>query len=142
MPKFSDRRDLPYTADQMYALVKDVASYPEFLPWCQGARLYKQKDSDFHADLIIGFKMFREKFTSHVFLKPNMIEIDYVKGPLKYLHNEWVFSESEQGCHIDFLVDFEFRNKLFEKMVGGLFSEAVSRMVRAFEDRADQLYGQ
>lgn len=140
MPKFEERRQLPYTPAQMYDLIADVAKYPEFLPWCQGARLYKQEEGSFHADLIIGFKMFRERFTSHVLLGENEIEINYIKGPLKYLKNHWRFSATDEGCDVDFMVDFEFRSKIFEKLVGHLFTEAVHRMVLAFEKRAADLY--
>ncbi|MFC7050735.1 type II toxin-antitoxin system RatA family toxin [Emcibacter nanhaiensis] len=142
MPRFEDRRDLPYRAEQMYDLVADVGSYQDFLPWCQGVRVYNRNDKDFYADLIIGFKMFRERFTSQVHLEDDSIEVKYIKGPLKYLVNRWEFTARDDGgCHIDFLVDFEFKNRLFEKMVGALFSEAVSHMIQAFEKRAHELYG-
>ncbi|PCI47076.1 MAG: ubiquinone-binding protein [Alphaproteobacteria bacterium] len=142
MPKFTEVRDFPYTKDQMYKMVADVDSYADFLPWCQGVRVYKRTDNALYADLIIGFKMFRERFTSHVTFTDDRIEVDYIKGPLKYLHNYWQFTENDDGgCHVDFLVDFEFRNKIFEKMIGGFFTEAVSHMIGAFEKRADALYG-
>lgn len=142
MPKFTEVRDFPYTKDQMYEMVADVEAYADFLPWCQGVRVYKRTDDSLYADLIIGFKMFRERFTSHVTFTDDRIEVEYIKGPLKYLHNHWQFTENDDGgCHVDFLVDFEFRNKIFEKMIGGFFTEAVSHMIGAFEKRADELYG-
>ncbi len=142
MPRFTEERDFPYSAQEMYDLIVDVAKYPDFLPWCQGARLYKINENDFHADLLIGFKMFREKFTSHVHHTPYEVRIDYVKGPLKYLNNEWKFVPKEDGgCELQFMVDFEFKNKIFQKMVGSLFTEAVNKMVHAFEKRAEDLYG-
>ncbi|MCF8474532.1 MAG: type II toxin-antitoxin system RatA family toxin [Emcibacter sp.] len=142
MPKFTDVKNFPYSAAQMYEMVGDIESYPEFLPWCIGARVYNRTEKTLHADLIIGFKMFRERFTSSVKLMDNRIEVDYIKGPLKYLHNHWQFTENKAGgCTVDFLVDFEFKNKLFEKMIGGFFTEAVSRMIYAFEGRANKLYG-
>ncbi|PCJ34888.1 MAG: ubiquinone-binding protein [Alphaproteobacteria bacterium] len=142
MPKFTEVRDFPYSKNQMYKMVADVDAYPEFLPWCQGVRTYKHTDHSLHADLVIGFKMFRERFTSHVTFTDDRIEVDYIKGPLKYLHNHWQFTENKDGgCHVDFLVDFEFKNKIFEKMIGGFFTEAVSHMIGAFEKRADELYG-
>lgn len=142
MPKFIEDRTFPYSAKQMFDLVADVKEYPEFLPWCIGSRLYNQSDNDFYADLIIGFKVFRERFTSHVMLGDGQIEIDYVKGPLSYLHNLWQFKDLDDGgSALHFEVDFEFKNKLFQKMVGGLFTEAVHRMVASFEDRAEELYG-
>ncbi|MCF6216903.1 MAG: type II toxin-antitoxin system RatA family toxin [Emcibacter sp.] len=142
MPKFTEVRDFPYSKDQMYKMVADVDSYADFLPWCLGVRVYKRTDDSLYADLIIGFKMFRERFTSHVTFTDDRIEVDYIKGPLKYLHNHWQFTENKDGgCHVDFLVDFEFKNKIFEKMIGGFFTEAVSHMIAAFEKRADELYG-
>ncbi len=141
MPKFIEDRTFPYTAQQMFDLVADVKEYPNFLPWCIGARLYNIKEEDFYADLIIGFKVFRERFTSHVMLSDGKIEIDYVKGPLQYLHNLWEFEDlPEGGSTLHFEVDFEFKNKIFQKMVGGLFTEAVHRMVASFEARAEELY--
>src|SRR3546814_2770005 len=95
------------------------------------------------ADLIIGFKMFRERFTSRVHpdAAARRIDVTYAEGPFKYLENHWVFEDHPQGCLIDFYVDFEFRSKLLQKVIEGLFHEAVRRMVRAFETRANQLYG-
>lgn len=142
MPKFSEKKDFPYSPEQMYRMVADVDSYADFLPWCQGVRVYNRTQSGLYADLVIGFKMFRERFTSHVTFSENRIEVDYIKGPLKYLHNHWQFAENPGGgCHVDFLVDFEFKNKLFEKMIGTFFTEAVSHMIGAFESRAHELYG-
>jgi coenzyme Q-binding protein COQ10 len=142
MPRFIEDREFPYTAKQMYDLVADVGEYPNFLPWCIGARLYKKTEKDFCADLIIRFKVFRERFTSHVILSENQIDIDYVKGPLSHLHNLWQFKDLEEGgSSLHFEVDFEFKNKLFQKLVGGLFTEAVHRMVQSFEVRAVELYG-
>lgn len=141
MPKFTEVREFPYTVDQMHSMVLDVAAYADFLPWCQGVRVYDRTEDSLRADLIIGFKMFRERFTSHVTFTDDRIEVEYVKGPLKYLHNHWKFIEiPDGGCRVDFLVDFEFRNKIFEKMIGHFFTEAVSHMIHAFQDRADQLY--
>lgn len=142
MPKHEERRTLPFSPDELYALVADVARYPEFLPWCVGARILKRTEAELWADLMIGFKMFRETFTSRVQLKPGVIEVEYVKGPLKHLTNRWAFiPEGDGRCTIDFLVDFEFKNHLFEKLVGALFTEAVHRMVMAFETRAHEVYG-
>jgi len=144
MPRHEEVRTLPYSRDQLYALVADVEKYPEFLPWCIGARVWKQTDKEICADLVIGFRIFREKFTSRVMLTPpDLIEVEYIKGPLKHLTNRWEFIAHEDGgCTIDFVVDFAFKNSLFEKLVGGLFTEAVHRMVMAFEKRAKVVYGE
>ncbi|MAU42002.1 MAG: ubiquinone-binding protein [Kordiimonas sp.] len=142
MPQHKEVKVLPYTSQQLFDLVSDVEKYPEFLPWCLGSRILRRQGNSLHADLVIGFKLFRERFTSHVTFSPNRIDVEYVKGPLQYLQNRWIFDENEDGSTtVDFMVDFEFKNKMFEKLVGSLFTEAVHRMVKAFEDRAAVLYG-
>jgi coenzyme Q-binding protein COQ10 len=133
---------LPYTPEQMYALVADIERYPEFLPWCVAARIRESRADFVSADLVIGFKMFRERFTSNVKLDPpGRIDVTYAEGPFRYLNNHWSFERSPGGCRIDFFVDFEFKSRLLQKMIEVLFGEAVRRMVTAFEGRARQLYG-
>lgn len=143
MPTHAEKRILPYRPEQMYDLVAGVEHYPVFLPWCIGARIRERSDNLLVADLIIGFKMFRERFTSRVTLDPTKQRIDvaYSEGPFKYLKNHWIFRPHAQGCEIDFFVDFEFRNRLLQKTIELLFGEAVRRMVAAFETRAEALYG-
>ena len=143
MPRHSETRHLPYTPEQIFDLVADVGAYPDFLPWCIGARVYDQREDGFFADLIIGFKVFKERFTSKVTLeRPDHVHVDYIKGPLRYLHNDWRFEPAAGGgTNVHFTVDFEFKNKLFESLAGALFTEAVNRMVGAFERRAVAIYG-
>jgi coenzyme Q-binding protein COQ10 len=142
MPRHAETKILPYTPEQMFDLVADVAKYPQFLPWMIGARVKSNTGTEMVADLIIGFKIFRESFTSKVDLdRPGRIHVDYISGPLKYLNNEWTFVAVDGGCKVDFVVDFQFQSRMFETLVGGLFTEAVRRMVAAFEKRAMQLYG-
>lgn len=145
MPTHAEKRILPYTPEQLYALVADVERYPEFLPWCLSCRITHQepKDNIIYADLIIGYKMIREKFGSKVVLiEPDTIRVEYLHGPMKYLSNKWEFLPHESGgCLLDFYVDFEFRNPLLQKMMGAFFNEIVRRMVSAFETRAQDLYG-
>ncbi len=143
MPRHLEKRRLPFTPEQMFSVVADVAVYPEFLPWCKTARVYNESPDGFEADLVIGFKMFSERFTSKVGLeRPSAIYVDYVRGPMKYLHNDWRFAEDGAGgCLVDFVVDFEFKNRILETLIGALFEEAVHRMVLAFETRAQKIYG-
>jgi len=143
MPIHKEKRVLPYNPSQLYELVIDIERYPEFLPWCQGARIRTRQEDLIVADLIIGFRMFRERFTSRVKPDPaaQRIDVTYAEGPFKYLENHWVFEDHPQGCQIDFYVDFEFRSKLLQKLIESLFHEAVRRMVHAFETRANHLYG-
>jgi coenzyme Q-binding protein COQ10 len=152
MPSHHEKRVLPHSPEKLYALVADIERYPEFLPWCLAARNNRREQTPtgeiIWSDLVIGFKLVRERFTSKVTLTPvtgdapPRIDVEYVDGPLKYLNNHWVFVETaDGGCEIDFFVDFEFRSRLLQGLIGALFHEAVMRMVRAFEKRADALYG-
>ncbi len=148
MPKHSDKRIFPYDPDQVFDLVADVEAYPEFLPWCVGARLRSHAQNEeghrmFVSDLIIRFKMFREKFTSRVTLhrEGTSIKVEYLDGPFEHLHNEWRFAEHPDGTELEFEIDFKFRNFVLNKLITQLFEEAVSKMVAAFEARAEELYG-
>jgi len=145
MPTHAEKRELPYRAEQLFDLVADIERYPEFLPWCVAARIRSREEDGLTADLIIGFKMIRERFTSRVTLdRPNLrIDVAYTDGPFRYLNNHWVFESLPNGqCRIDFYVDFEFRSLVLQKIIGALFNEAVRRMVHAFEGRARKLYGE
>ena len=142
MPTHAEQRVLPYTPEQLFALVADIERYPEFLPWCIGARIKERQPNLVVADLIIGFKVFRERFTSRVVLDPpRKIDVTYAEGPFRYLDNHWTFERAPEGCRIGFFVDFEFKSRLMQKVIEVLFSEAVRRMVGAFEKRARDLYG-
>jgi coenzyme Q-binding protein COQ10 len=142
MPTHAEQRVLPYTPEQLFALVADIERYPEFLPWCIGARIKERRPNLVVADLIIGFKVFRERFTSRVVLDPpGKIDVTYAEGPFRYLDNHWTFERAPEGCRIGFFVDFEFKSRLMQKVIEVLFSEAVRRMVGAFEKRACDLYG-
>lgn len=127
----------------MFDLVADIGRYDEFLPWVQAMRIRSQDGDEIVADMVVGFKMVRERFTSRVTLdRPQRVHVDYISGPLKYLKNEWVFKPAAGGgCEIDFSVDFEFSNRIFERLAGMFFSEAFKRMVSAFETRAAAIYG-
>ncbi|NNL34545.1 MAG: type II toxin-antitoxin system RatA family toxin [Rhodobacteraceae bacterium] len=147
MPTHSEIRHLPYSAQQMYDLVADVERYPEFLPWTAAARIRDTRDQGDHvvmlADLVISFKVFRERFGSRVTLWPEARRIDteYLDGPFNHMISHWTFSEAEGGSEISFYVDFEFRNRLLQATATVFFNEAMQRVVRAFERRAADLYG-
>ncbi|HTT81270.1 MAG TPA: type II toxin-antitoxin system RatA family toxin [Stellaceae bacterium] len=142
MPTHAEQRLLPYTPEQLFALVADIERYPEFLPWCVGARIRERQPDLIVADLIIGFRVFRERFTSRVKLAPpHRIDVAYSEGPFRYLNNYWTFEKAPGGCRIDFFVDFEFKSRVLQKVIEVLFGEAVRRMVAAFERRAERLYG-
>ena len=143
MPKHEEKRVLNHSPQQMFELVADVESYPQFLPWCLGTRVTRQDNDSLEADMLIGFRMFRERFGSHVELgrARREIKVRYTHGPFRYLFNHWQFLPHADGCEIDFSVDFEFRSRLLQKIMGALFTEAVLRMVGAFETRAGVIYG-
>ncbi len=147
MPTHAEKRVMPYSAAQMYDLVADIGAYPEFLPWVAGARINSEREVPegrvVEADLVVSFKLFREKFGSRVTLRPSerRIDVEYLQGPFKYLKNHWYFAEHPEGCEIDFFVDFEFRSRALQAVIGLVFNEAMQRIVGAFEARAKALYG-
>lgn len=144
MPTHRETRVLPYTPEQIFDLVADVERYPEFLPWCVGARVSRREEALIVADLMIGFKMIRERYTSKVKLdRPNRIDVDYGHdGPFRHLENHWQFKPADGGgCEVDFFLDFEFRSRMLQRLIGVVFQEAVRRMVAAFENRAKVIYG-
>ena len=143
MPRHDEIRHVRFTPDQMFGLVADVEHYPDFLPWCLGTRIRDRQDKVFLADMVIGFKMLRERYTSRVTLDPAAKEIlvAYLDGPFKHLENRWTFTADPQGgCTIDFYIEFEFRSKMLQSLIGRMFHEAVRVMVNAFEKRAQDLY--
>lgn len=143
MPTHAEVRVLHHPAEQLFDLVADVEKYPEFLPWCVDARIRRREDSLVVADLVIGYRVFRERFTSTVVLnRPDRIDVTYAEGPFRYLNNHWIFvPEGSDSCIIDFFVDFEFHSRVLQVVAERVFGEAVKLMVHAFERRADELFG-
>ena len=143
MPRHSETKHLPYSPEQMFALVADIGRYDEFLPWVVAVRIRSSSESETLADLVVGFTAFKERFTSRVTKqRPHRICVDYVDGPLKYLKNEWRFEAvADGGTQVCFSVDFAFRSRLFESLAGQMFDRALRRMTGAFEQRAAALYG-
>lgn len=141
MPRHAEQRLLPHTPEQLFDLVADVERYPEFLPWCVATRVSGRREDGFMAEMVIGFKMFRERYVSRVDLdRPHRIDVSHFRGPFTHLRNHWIFEPAKGGCLIDFSVDFGFRSHLMDRLIGAVFHEAVRRMVSAFEKRAAQLY--
>ena len=150
MPTHAEKKVLPYSQEQLFDMVADVRRYPEFLPWCVGARVISRTETELVADLTIGFKMFRETFRSQVSLEhPHHVHVRYLTGPFRYLNNHWRFRPVASGgaqdargpaTEVDFFVDFEFKSRLLQAVIGTVFNEAVRLMVRAFERRAYALY--
>ena len=143
MPTHAEKRVLQHSQDHLYQMVADVEQYPQFLPWCTALRIRSRSEEQVTADMMIGFKIFREKFTTRVtFSPPDRIDVEYLNGPFRYLNNHWIFIPQDEGsCMVDFYVDFEFHSKILQKTIGLVFNEAVQKMIGAFESRADDLYG-
>lgn len=143
MPRHSESKILPYSPEQLFALVADIEKYDEFLPWVVAVRIKSSTETETIADLVVGFNAFKERFTSKVTKHaPDKIIVDYVDGPLKYLHNEWKFTPAPGGgTELCFAVDFAFKSRLFEALAGQMFDRALRRMTSAFEQRAAALYG-
>jgi len=143
MPSHSEQQFSPYSPNQLFDMVADVEKYPEFLPWCRAARILERKDNEFLGELIISFAHITESYTSKVVLNPEagIIDVVMVKGPFEHLTNHWKFIPKDGGTNIDFALDFKFRSKILEKLIGGLFGKATAKMVDAFKARADALYG-
>ncbi len=143
MPTHAERRVLPYTPEQLFDIVADIERYPDFLPWCVATRVKAREGNVITADVVIGFKMFRERFTTrNVLDRPRRIDVTYHEGPFKYLNNHWLFEPVGEGsCDLDFYIDFEFHSRLLQMAAGRLFNEAVKVMVSSFERRAKAIHG-
>jgi coenzyme Q-binding protein COQ10 len=143
MPRHTETRRMPYTPEQMFDLIADVGRYQEFLPWVAATRVRSNSETLMVADLVVGFRSLKETFASRVTKeRPRSIVVDYIEGPLKYLHNSWNFEpDGEGGTKIDFCVDFAFKSRIFETLAGQMFDRALRRMIGAFEERARELYG-
>jgi coenzyme Q-binding protein COQ10 len=142
VPHHHERKSLPFTAEQMYDLVVDVRRYPEFLPWVAAARIRSDTDNELLADLVVGFKALKETFSSRVLKTPkSKVVVEYLDGPMRHLHNQWLFEETPGGCIVDFTVEFAFSNRIFEALAGQYFSTAIRKMTDAFVKRAEVLYG-
>lgn len=148
MIKHSEQRLLPYSSEQMFDLVADIESYPTFIPWCTKVQVTSEKNDKIkkcnvvEADMRVSFKVISETFSSRVFLDRNSREIivTYLTGPFKYLNNKWTFKESVDGCLVSFNVEFEFKSRIMQRLIGVVFHEAMRRIVRSFEKRAEELF--
>jgi coenzyme Q-binding protein COQ10 len=143
MPCIKQNKICVASVESAYELVKNFKDYPNFLPWCSGARLRESSTDNagqdiFIADLIISYKIFSESFTTKVTCNPTKrhIQIENVKGPFKYLKSYWQFTSVDNApdkVNIEFMIDFEFKSGIFQTIIGLFFSEAMNRMISAFE---------
>jgi coenzyme Q-binding protein COQ10 len=136
--------EVPYSAAEMFALVADVERYPDFIPWCVALRVVERGEGMLLADMVVAYKVFRERFRSRVALDPagGRITATYVDGPFRTLRNEWSFRDRPGGgSTIDFLIDFEFRNFILQATALQVFDKAFAKMADAFVARAKAVYG-
>ena len=142
MTVHSETRIIPHKPEDLFELVADVKRYPEFLPWCLAARIRTQTEKELIADLIIGFQVFKEQFTSKVAMDKEALFIDtsYADGPFKYLQNHWKFLPHKDGCEIDFYVDFELKNSFFNAIMTKSFQFVLDKIADSFQKRAEELF--
>lgn len=147
MPSFATKRRVPYTPEQMFALIADVERYPEFLPLCEDLKLRSRDERDERtvlvATMVAGYKAIRESFTTRVTLLPreHKVLVEYLDGPFRYLQNRWLFRPLPNGgCEVDFFIEYELKSMMLGVLVGALFDKAFRRFAEAFEDRARQVY--
>lgn len=142
MQRHSETLTLPYTPEQCFALVADVARYPEFLPWCKAARILSASPTAMTAELVIAFHSLRESYTSSITLTPHTrIQVQQLKGPFSTLNTTWEFTPTDNGTQLTFCLEFAFRSKILEALIGKLYFKAVEKMTHAFVTRAHALYG-
>lgn len=142
MPSHSEKQIMPYTPQQLFDMVIDIERYPDFIPWCRSARITERDGDSFLGELVISFHHMSESYVSRVTShRPDAIDVMMVKGPFEYLVNRWRFTPVGQGTEVEFFLDFKFRSRILEKLMGGLFSKATLKMVSAFKQRAGELYG-
>ncbi len=148
MPSFHTSRRVAHPASDMFALVADVEQYPKFVPLCQSLRVLRREHSGTHETVIarmtVAYKLFTESYTSKVVLKPaeHAILVDYLDGPFRRLHNRWTFAPAGEGAsQIGFYLDYEFKSRAFQLLMGAAFDRAFRTFADAFEARADAIYG-
>ena len=133
----------------MFDLVADINSYPSFIHWCSDIKVTSKSQNKatevgtIEVDMRVSFKLFSETFRSRVLLNPvsKEIAVEYVTGPFKFLNNKWTFTATDYGCAVDFYVEFEFKSRMMQKVIGVVFHQAMRKIVTSFEKRADHLYG-
>jgi coenzyme Q-binding protein COQ10 len=141
-------RVLPYTPDQLFALVGDVDRYPEFVPWISSMRTWNARTladgiETVDAEAGVGFSFLRERFATRVRrdAAERQIDVNLLSGPFRRLTNTWRFLEDEAGTRVEFDIDFQFKSRLLEGLLSANFHHAVEKLMGCFEDRAKALYG-
>jgi len=154
MPAFRTSRRVRHSAAEMFDLVADIEAYPGFVPLCKALRIRRRSEDAegrviLIADMEVGYKAIRERFTSKVTCNRAKLTIlaEYIDGPFKSLENHWSFTDqaSEEAqaplCLVDFAIAYEFKSQMLAALAGGVFDTAFRKFASAFEQRADAVYG-
>ena len=149
MPSFRINRAVRHSPRQMYDLVADVERYPEFLPLCESLRVLRRQPGPdgtevLVAEMGVGYKAIRERFTTRVTLDPDNLRIvaEYIDGPFRHLENRWAFKPGEgDTCTVDFFITYEFKSRTLGLLMGTMFDRAFRKFTDAFEGRATAIYG-
>lgn len=149
MPSFRTVKRVAFAPAEMFAVVADVARYPDFLPLCEGLTVRERRErpdggAELTATMVVGYKAITERFTTHVTLDPraNEILVRHVDGPFTHLQNRWGFVAAPGGgTDVHFAIDYAFRSPMLGLIVGAAFDKAVRSYTEAFETRARALYG-
>jgi coenzyme Q-binding protein COQ10 len=148
MARYQVTRLLPYTPDQVFTLVGDVARYPEFVPWITAMRTGPAREegegvSTLDAEAAVGFSFLKEAFATRVRRDAGekRISVSLISGPFRRLENRWLFRPHPRGCEVDFDIDFQFRAKMLDLLLKANFGYAVDKLIACFEARARALYG-
>jgi len=148
MPQVSTTTRVRHAASDMFDLVADVERYPEFVPLCQSLKVRHRTNEGgkevIVADMTVAYKLIRQTFTSRVTLDRAKLEIlvEYLEGPFQSLNNHWTFRPvDEHTCDVDFFISYEFRSRTLGLLMGAMFDAAFRRFARAFQRRADEVYG-
>jgi ribosome-associated toxin RatA of RatAB toxin-antitoxin module len=134
---------VPYSADEMYALVNDIEAYPEFLNWCKTAQVMNRSEMHLQATVAVEVGKIKQSFSTENTMQPGRrITMQLVEGPFKFLSGCWQFDpRGEQSCDIRLDLEFEFKNKLLKMALSHTFNRIMDTMVDAFTKRAQEIYG-
>lgn len=149
MPQFSTKRRVRHSVSDMFDLVADMESYPQFVPLCRSLkvrnRVPKGEGVEIAlSEMTVAYKLIHETFTTRVTMdRPNMqIFVEYLHGPFSHLQNRWAFRPvGEDACDVEFFISYEFSSRMLAMLMGAMFDMAFRRFADAFERRADQVYG-
>jgi len=149
VPRFNDVRNVPFSSDEMFALVADVEKYPLFVPLCESLVVHSREQLADGSGLItatmgIGYKAIRETFTTAVTLDraARAIVVRHKNGPFRKLENVWGFTpRGDTACDVAFAIDYEFSSPMLAVLMGAVFDTAFRKFAAAFETRAEEVYG-